>query len=107
MANNRMFLVYRPTGDAVMLGSRLGFGWEGTPEDLSERIVALFEKSAKSAEAGGFSQDDFAIAMECGKNHPHVIDKWQYKDIVNPGKVRTLIIDDAVPYGGTVDGELT
>lgn len=96
MANNRMFLVYRPTGDAVYLGKRMWWGWYGTPEDLAQRIAELFEKAEKAA--GGFSQDDFAIALENGEYQPHAIDKWQYKDMEG-GKVRSLEIDDSVPYG--------
>ena len=97
MANNRMFLVFRPTGDAVFLGKRMGRGWYGTPEDVAESIAILFEK-AEEAAGGEFSQDDFAIALESGENQPHVIDKWKYKDM-NGGKVRSLEIDEQVPYG--------
>lgn len=93
-----MFLVYRPTGDAVYLGKRMGFGWYGTPEDLADRVVKLFEKAEKAAGEGDFSQDDFAIALEKGKSQPHAIDKWQYKKM-KEGKVRSLAIDDSVPYG--------
>ena len=102
MANNRMFLVYRPTGDAVFLGKRMGWGWYGTPKDVAESIAALFEKAEKAAGEGakrGLSQDDFAIALESGGNQPHVISKWQYKD-VDGRKVRSLAIDSSVPYGG-------
>ena len=98
MAHNRMFLVYRPTGDAVYLGKRMGWGWYGTPEDVAERIAGLFEKAKQAAGEGGFSQDDFAVALEQGKYQPHAIDKWQYAD-VKDGKVRSLEIDASVPYG--------
>jgi len=98
MANNRMFLVYRPTGDAVYLGKRMGWGWYGTPDDVAHHIAELFEKAEKDAGESDFSQDDFAIALEIGENQPHAIDKWQYKDVEN-GKVRSLAIDDSVPYG--------
>ena len=100
MANNRMFLVYRPTGDAVFLGKRMGWGWYGTPEDVAESIAVLFERAEEYAEAasGEFSQDDFAIALESGENQPHAIDKWKYKDM-NGGKVLSLEIDEQVPYG--------
>ena len=97
MANNRMFLVYRPTGDAVYLGKRMGWGWYGTPEDVAERIAELFERAEKAAGEGDFSQDDFAIALESGKHQPHAIDKWRYKG--EGGKVRSLEIDESVPYG--------
>jgi len=76
MANNRMYLVYRPTGDAVFLGKRMGWGWYGTPENLVEHIAALFDK-AEEACIRGRSQDDFAIAMESGEGQPYVIDDWK------------------------------
>lgn len=97
MANNRMFLVYRPTGDAVFLGKRMGWGWYGTPADLAENIAELFKK-AELAAGSEFSQDDFAVALESGKNQPHVIDKWQYKKD-GGDKTRSLEIDTSVPYG--------
>lgn len=43
MANNRMILVYRPTGQAVYLGKRLGDGWYDVPHG---------------------NIDDFCLAME-------------------------------------------
>lgn len=97
MANNRMYLVYRPTGDAVYLGKRMGWGWYGTPEDVAERIATLFEK-AENAAGGDFSQDDFAIAMESAENHPHVIDKWKFKE-GGKGQSLEMEIDEQVPYG--------
>jgi len=98
MANNRMFLVYRPTGDAVYLGKRMGWGWYGTPEDVAQRIAALFEK-AEEAAGGGFSQDDFALALEACENQPHAISKWQYGERAADGSVSKLVIEQSVPYG--------
>jgi len=98
MANNRMYLVFRPTGDCVFLGKRLAEGWYGTPADLCERIEALFEKVMDRPE--GASQDDFAIALEQGQNQPHVIRDWQYdrnKDPMTP--TTNLIVSDTVPRG--------
>ena len=87
-----MFLVYRPTGDAVFLGKRMGDGWYGTPEDVAERIASLFSKAEECQ--GQYSMDDFAIAMEQGDNQPNVISKWKYTDDDN-----VLMIDESVPYG--------
>lgn len=44
MANNRMFLTYRPTGESVCIGSRMGYGWSAARE-LTEKIYTLFERS--------------------------------------------------------------
>lgn len=92
-----MYLVYRPTGDAVFLGKRMGWGWSGTPENVAERILELFNKSKDGII--DFSQDDFAIAMEQGENQPHVISKYRYKHPQDSGNICTLVIDESVPYG--------
>ena len=99
MANNRMFLVYRPTGDAVFLGKRLGRGWYGTREDLAERIAELFHRAESAAAEGALSQDDFGIALEVGEHQPHAIDRWRYERSDDERKVTKLIIDESVPYG--------
>lgn len=64
MANNRMYLIYRPTGDAVYLGKSMGWGWCGTPENVAQCISALFHKAEVAAAEGDFSQDNFAIELE-------------------------------------------
>ena len=80
MANNRMFLVYRPTGDCVFLGKRMAEGWYATPEDVATRLIALFEKAEAAAfMSGSFSLDDFALAMERAPVTGLVIEDWQYE----------------------------
>lgn len=98
MANNRMFLVYRPTGDAVYLGKRLGSGWHDTPEDVAERIAELFQKAEQTASQSDFSRDDFAVALEQGEHQPHAIAKWGYEK-ADGGKLIRLDVDESVPYG--------
>lgn len=98
MANNRMYLVFRPTGDAVLLGKRLGWGWYGVPSDVSERIASLFE-AAEGASGKEVSQDDFAIALEAGEGQPHAISKWDYGEMNEAIGLRKLIIDESVPRG--------
>lgn len=93
-----MFLVYRPTGDAVFLGKRMGWGWYGTPEDVAQRIAELFAR-AERASSGEVSQDDFALALESGANQPHALDNWRYDETSDDRKVRRLEIDPSVPYG--------
>ena len=66
MANNRMYLVHIPTGLAVMIGKRLGWGWYMHPEsqsDLGNRIALLYEVLEKEYSYEG-NQDDFTIALE-------------------------------------------
>ena len=101
MANNRMFLVFRPTGDAVNLGSRGGFGWSDPGPGLGERIAKLFEKAMRAAlNDDGISQDDFALAMEDGEGQPHVIENWDYKkDLPTSEGITSIIIDPSVPFG--------
>ncbi len=61
MANNRMYLVFRPTGEKVFLGKRLAHGWYGVPEDLAHRLEEMFERvQMEDAE----SQDDFVLEFE-------------------------------------------
>src|SRR6185369_11071979 len=72
MANNRMFLVYKPTGDAVYLGKRMGDGWYDVPETLGNALQALFDLVEHKGPLDGF-----ALAMENGWDNPHVIDDWK------------------------------
>ena len=70
MANNRMYLVHKPSGLGVYLGKRMGYGWYDAPEDLGVKMNDLFEECI-----GEGNQDDFAIVMENAKGLPHVTDK--------------------------------
>ena len=98
MANNRMFLVHRPTGNAVLLGKRLDpkRGWYGTPGGLGVSVETLFKKAIESGEG----VDDFAVALESGENQPHAIHDWSYTKATDGNGVRKLEIADSVPRGG-------
>jgi hypothetical protein len=61
MANNRMYLVFKPTGDKVYLGKRMGYGWYNVPDDIQQQLTNLFEVAENSYSG---SQDDFCIGME-------------------------------------------
>lgn len=76
----------------------MGWGWYGAPEGVYKSIEELFARAEQAAGEGGFSQDDFAIALESGENQPHVIDNFKYQDM-NGGGIRKLEIDPSVPYG--------
>lgn len=77
MANNRMFLLHRPTGKAILLGKRMGWGWYGTPENVAERIEALFTSAENESYDG--SQDDFCIALEDGSDATLALSDWHAK----------------------------
>lgn len=71
MANNRMYLVHRPSGKALFLGKRLTDGWYGVPEDLVERLKQLF---ADTEEYEFHRRDDFGLYMEDASMAPNAID---------------------------------
>ena len=54
----------------------MGDGWDGTPEDVSERIAALFDVSGNHDY--GLLKDDFCLAMEDCTGAPHAYDDWRY-----------------------------
>ena len=76
MANNRLFLVHRPTGEAVFLGKRMCGGWYGVPDNVKERIEELFSRIANGSPG---SQDDMVLAMEENDaNSSMVCTRWKY-----------------------------
>ena len=85
MANNRMWLLHRPTGKAVFLGKRMGWGWYGTPAGLTSKIEALF-KAVCAAET---NQDDFCLAMEECSEAPEAFESWEYTDL--PAQSMTIL----------------
>lgn len=76
MANNRMFLVHRPTGLRVYLGKRFGWGWKNVPNDLGEQLQKLFDYLRENPHG---SQDDFLLAMEDVKEAPGAFDLIEMK----------------------------
>jgi hypothetical protein len=61
MANNRMYLVHKPTGHAVYLGKRFLGGYYDAPENLSKQVQKLFDLAEESKVE---SQDDFCVVFE-------------------------------------------
>ena len=86
MANNRMFLLHRPTGRAVYLGKRMAWGWYDAPEDLGDRLQTLYDEIEEANE----NQDDFCIAMEDITDAPLCFGDWKYDKEEKP--VRNLRI---------------
>ena len=65
MANQRMFLRFKPTGDEAGIGKRMvTTGWYGG-EHAGQNIAALFEKANAYFEEHGYaSLDDFELVFE-------------------------------------------
>lgn len=68
-----MWLVYRPTGKAVMLGKAYG-DWDYVTDDVKERIEALFLHVSEHPE---HNMNDFALAME-DSDSKFVLTDWKY-----------------------------
>ena len=86
MANNRMFLCFRPTGDAVMLGKRYGYGWIAN-RNLGRQLQSLFSRIEQTLPEDA-SQDDFFLGMEDVTDAPGANDQWDY---INDGSKFTRI----------------
>lgn len=71
MANNRMFLVHKPTKLGVMLGKRMGWGWYNAPDQ--KEMERFFEYLQSNSD----KQDDFILAMEDCEDSD-CFDGWQY-----------------------------
>jgi len=72
MANNRMFLIHKPTRLGVMLGKRMAWGWYKAPEQ--SELMRFFEYLENNPKE---SQDDFILAMEdCTEST--CFDEWRY-----------------------------
>ncbi len=74
MANNRMLLIHRPTGLAVIIAKHMGWEWSGTPDP--ERLELLFktvaERTPRQADI-----EDFCLGMEsCDADTPFVNTDW-------------------------------
>ena len=63
MVKNRLYLVHRPTGHAVLLGKRGDVGWFTTDPQLGLLVNSFFHNCEKKLPIGG-DQDDFVLAME-------------------------------------------
>jgi hypothetical protein len=64
VVKNRLYLVHRPTGQAVLLGKRGDVGWFTTDRDLGLLVNSFFGICERKLPVGG-DQDDFVLAMEC------------------------------------------
>jgi hypothetical protein len=82
MANNRLWLVHRPTGKGVQLGKRMGWGWYNAADN--ERLQRLFDYIE---DLGGplAEQDDFCLCIEDGTDAPTCDQGWVYGDVDENG----------------------
>ena len=104
MANNRMFLVHRPSGMAVFLAKRMGYGWYSVPETIQDRLHTLFKMVEDHGCTSAVNQDDFCLAMEnCGipgalvssdwKVCHHLLKDTQTLDVPRESAVAKALID--------------
>jgi len=89
MANNRLYLVHRPTNASVYLGKRMAHGWYGAYPELGEKMAEFFEA------AGDYlDQDDFVLALEDASGAPGATDRWKYV-----GPDNEIELDNPLPDG--------
>ena len=92
MANNRMFLVHRPSGLAVFLGKRMGHGWYTTDRCIG--VQELFD-ALENEHTYYNQQDDFAVALEDATGATLALGEWQYGPqwYRNDGLVQLIMTD--------------
>jgi len=71
MANNRMWLVHRPSGVAIRLGKHMGIGWYAPPE--ASELQRFYDYILQNEG----STEDLILAME-GCHNDLCYDNWQY-----------------------------
>lgn len=83
MANNRMYLLHRPTGLAVYLARHAAgnVGWSST--DVDAVLQEFFDKTEGQP-------NDFCIAMENCSGAPLAFKDWTYTE--SRGLLRTLSV---------------
>jgi len=59
VANNRMWLIHKPSGIGVMIGKRLAIGWHHAPK--KDKLQSFYSYICDYYPE---SQDDFVLAME-------------------------------------------
>ena len=71
MANNRMYLLHRPSGETLFLGKRMGTGWYRV-NDLSESKANEFFDKCEAVWNKATDLDDFVLVMEDTGLAPHL-----------------------------------
>ena len=63
MANNRMWLVHKPSGERVLIGKRMAIGWYHTASN--EKLGAMIKVFLERCELFRFEeQDSFTLELE-------------------------------------------
>lgn len=71
MANNRLWLIHRPSQLGIMIGKRMGWGWYAAPK--TKFVESYFDYLSSNYD----EQDDFILAIEDDENSTCFSD-WQY-----------------------------
>lgn len=100
MANNRMWLIYKPTGHAVLLAKRMSDGWYLNDPDTLGTSMTRFLDAVDADQVWNKvlcsgEQDDFALGLEVPGDNPHSFNDWQYQEDQEPGQVRQLKLTHA------------
>ena len=98
MANNRMFLVHRPTGRAIGLAKRMGWGWYvGNPanNNMAQRLTDYFDALEELDYEG--LQDDFVLALEDVGEAPKAAELTRYGLRHEKGGLQIEIADPTAP----------
>lgn len=78
MANNRMLLIHRPTGLAVVLAKHSGWGWYKEPK---KGLLELLYAEVQAHTYTVADMEDFCIGMEsCEAETPFVNTDWHRFD---------------------------
>jgi len=89
MANNRLWLMHRPSGKAICLGRRAAYGWENRNKDLGPDLAAFFNATLELSD--GREQDDFLLLMEDAANAPGASGDFHYVDGDTPHSLRPVL----------------
>ncbi len=86
MANNRMWLVHRPSQLGISLGKRMGWGWYGAPEkELLEKFYSYLSENYEG-------QDDFVLLME-DSDGSTLSGDWDYANKKEHGFMKFVLRD--------------
>jgi len=87
MANNRIWLVHRETGLAIMLGKHMGIGWYRAPK--RKRLQKYYDYLDEITD----NPEDLILVIEDATYAPCLTDKWKYGDKVN-GFHTIILLDE-------------